>query len=501
MTATFFGLEIGYRALNAQQIALDVTGHNISNASSPTYSRQTANMVVPTPYTTLGYGRQLSLGTGVEVGSITRARSAFIDSQYRSQYSLQQYWTQKQSALQNVEGIVNEPSDNSLHGDMDALWSAFGSLATDPENAGARTVVQERAVALSEGFHQIVTQINSLKNDSENSITVGVNQVNDIAKQISQLNTQIKTAEVNGDNPNDLCDQRDALVDQLSQYFSVTVNESQDPNFTDRVVNNYSVKIGDHYLVQANSAYDTINVSGDPPTLQWNSDSTAVKAGDGSNGDTGSIKASLDNLTYLGKLEGKYDQLAQAVHDAVNQLHQAGYDLYGNLGGDFFDYSDPANPGASTLELAANIQNDPSLIAAASSNSTVAGTNTSADGGNALQIASLKDGWDSIKSLSSFAGFQTSYPDVSSATSFSDYYGSVISGIGVDSQEADRMVSSYGVLVTQSSNQRQSFSGVSLDEEMTNMIQFQKSYTAAARIITTMDDMLNTIVNGMGITR
>lgn len=498
MPSTFFGLELGKRALVAQQLAIDITGHNISNANSPSYTRQIPNLVAPNPYTVMGYSGQLTLGTGVDLGSVTRARDNFTDKQFRNETALQAYWTQKQDGLQKVEGIMNEPTDNSLHGDMDALWAAFGELANNPENAGARTVVQERAIALTEGFHQVVNQIETLKQDSMNSISVNIDQVNTIAKQIGALNAQIKKAEVNGDNPNDLRDQRDDLVDQLSKFFSVTVEETKDQSFTDRTVNNYAVKIGNHDLVR-DSIVSTIKLPVDFTTndVQW-SDGSSVLAGDGHSAQTGSIKADFDVLTYLGDdtngLEGKYNLLAQGIIDVVNDIHKKGYDgeATPQPGGDFFTTTDPTKPGL-TIKLVDAIKNDGTLIAAAAN----PGVDNKADGQNALYLSSLKDGF--LQAQTILGALPTT--EVFSATSFSDYYGATVAGVGVDTQEANRMVSSTSVLVTHLLNQRQSLSGVSLDEEMTNLVRYQKSYSAAARIVTMMDDMLDTIVNRMGTTR
>ena len=496
MPSTFFGLEMANRALMAQQMALDVTGHNISNASTEGYTRQVANLSAPQPYPIGNLGHQVSLGAGVDLSTVSRARDTFVDMQYRNQTALQGYWTSRQDGMQKVEGAMNEPSSNSLHGDMDAFWASFGDLANNPENAGARSVVIERATALAEGFHQVVNQLADITKGFQAAGNVGIDQVNVMAQQISDLNGQIRTAEVNGDSPNDLRDQRDHLVDQLSGYFKVTVTESKDPAFTDRTVNNYSISIGSHVLVN-NSLANSIqapNFSTSPPTLSWN-DNTPVQPGDGNNGNVGSIKSDFDMLSYLSVLKGKYDTLAQGIADAVNSIHQQGYDLNGNPGGAFFTYT--AGDAAATLDVSSTIKADPNLIAAAGAAPASAGSNTAADGDNALKLAAFKDGFSGI--TVGTAPFNT--PTFTQASSFSDYYGAVVAGVGVDGQEADRMVSSTGVLVNHVSNQRQSLSGVSLDEEMINLVRFQKSYSAAARMVTMMDDMLNTIVNGMGITR
>lgn len=187
MNSTFFGLELSRRALEAQQYALDITGHNISNANTQGYTRQVANLTATTPDSIPLLGRNVSLGSGVTLQTISRARDAFIDRQYRWETTKQQYWTSKQGTLQNIEGIMNEPSENSLHDDMDQFWVAWSDLSKDPENVGARSVVRERATTLIDSFHTLSQQITDRQNDLESKVNVQMNQINDFANQIKDL--------------------------------------------------------------------------------------------------------------------------------------------------------------------------------------------------------------------------------------------------------------------------------------------------------------------------
>lgn len=244
MSATFFGLELSRRALASQQAALNITGHNIANANTQGYTRQIANLTATTPDTFPIAGRNLSLGSGVTLETITRARDAFVDRQVRGETSKQQYWGAKQDSLTKVEDILNEPSDYSLSNDMNQFWVAWSSLSKDPENAGARSVVKERTLTLTDSFHAISKQISDKQNDLDSQVNVQISQINVYANQIKDLNDQIKRAEVSGDNPNDLRDSRDNLVDELSKIVSVRVTETPDPNFTDRQVNIFKVDIG-----------------------------------------------------------------------------------------------------------------------------------------------------------------------------------------------------------------------------------------------------------------
>lgn len=510
MGSTFFGLELSRRALEAQQTALNTTGHNISNANTPGYTRQVANLKAFTPDIVNNMGHQMSIGTGVTVTDIGRARNAFVDRQYRWESSKQGYWTTQQDILQKVEGMFNEPSDNSLSSDMNQFWTAWSDLAKDPENMGARAVVRERALTLTDSFHHIAQQITDKQGDIEAEVKVQVHQINNYADQIKSLNEQIKRAEVNGDSPNDLRDKRDQIVDELSQIVTVRVVETKDPKFTDREVNNYKLMIGDETST-VNTLVDdsTVRHLIDPPNpsatgmslIEWkDAPGTDVKLGN----QMGELAANLDlRDNYLVNLGAQFDTLAQGIVDAVNQIHSTGQGLTAitppATGIDFFTIPSSGISGvkASNISINSVIYNETTNTGDLSKIATgiiptPPDTLAVGDGTIAQKISALANGWSTISS---------NIASLSSATSIGDFYGASIAQLGVDVQQANRMKSGEDVLVTQVTNQRESISGVSLDEEMTNLVKFQKSYAAAARMVTMMDDMLNTIVNGMGITR
>lgn len=509
MNSTFFGLELSRRALEAQQTALDITGHNIANANTQGYTRQIASLRATTPDSIPNLGHNISLGTGVTLDYIGRARDSFVDRQYRWESSKQGYWGTQQDMLQKVEGMFNEPSDNSLSSDLNNFWNAWSDLSKDPENMGARSVVRERALALTDSFHHTAQQISDKQGDIEANVKVQVHQINNYADQIKSLNDQIKRAEVAGDNPNDLRDSRDQLVDELSQIVSVRVVETKDPKFTDRSVNNYKVIIGDENSPDNTLVDDsTVRHLIDPPPLsggvsqvQWEDKAgTSVALGN----EMGQLGANLElRDNYLVKLGKQFDTLAQGVVDAVNQIHKTGQGLSASTGIDFFTMTQAngtegavtasaANITASNIRLNSVISSDLSQIATGKITTPVA----VGDGSVAQALSTLATGWSALTDLSS-----TPIASLSSSSSIGDFYGASIAQLGVDVQQANRMKSGEDVLVTHISNQRESYSGVSLDEEMTNLVKFQKSYAAAARMVTMMDDMLNTIVNGMGITR
>lgn len=567
MLSTFFGLELSRRAMETQQTALDITGHNIANANTEGYTRQIASMKVTSPTEIPVLGHNLSLGTGVTLDYIERARDNFVDRQYRWETTKQQYWSTRQDSLQKIEGLMNEPSENSLHDDMDKFWNAWSDLSKNPENMGARSVVRERALALTDSFHHIAQQITDMQKDLDTDIRVQIHQINTNAQQIKDLNDQIKRAEVSGDNPNDLRDKRDQLVDELSKIVSVRVIETKDPRFTDREVNSFKVLIGNdnnqpalvddsitHFLKEPDppgangKPFATVqweegkvDNSATPPQDQWgnkvDSWGNTINLGDKMGALQANIEARGDlngDDGYLTNLMAQFDTLAQGIANAVNIIHRKGQglsaetqtDANGPLGIDFFTDGTESSPyvtpaslpsvTAASIELNSTINNDLGRIATGEIPKTSDTPPAHAldadglplvtvgDGSIAQSVSSLSGGWTALQTEITSGMFGTSNGvnlGPVPAASFGDYYGANIAQLGVDVQQANRMKDGQDVLVTHISNQRESYSGVSLDEEMTNLVKFQKSYAAAARMVTMMDDMLNTIINGMGITR
>ncbi len=539
MSSSFFGLELSRRALASQQAALNITGHNIANANTQGYTRQVGNLSTTTPYTVSSNGKSISYGSGVTLDTVNRARDTYVDRQFRGETSKQQYWAGRQDSLQKVESVLNEPSDNSLHSDMDEFWNAWSDLSKNPENMGARSVVRERALTLTESFHNIAQQVSDMRENLDSSIRVQVHQINSYGQQIKDLNDQIKGSEVNGDNPNDLRDQRDLIVDQLSKLVSVRVIETKDPRFTDRDVSNFKVIIGNENSAENNTLIDdsTVRFLEEPPPQKmingynsslvvWSDDSSPVKKDVDLGTKLGILAANIEVRDIdLPKFGEQFDKLAQGIASAVNALHQTGQGLTaeGDVGINFF--TDGSNPPsstppalpvitASTITLNVEIDGDLSRIATGTiplDNSTPPPTHTLdadgnplvtvGDGNIARALSSLSGGWSALEGLIAAGKFGAVGQTPVSGASLSDYYGSNVAQMGVDVQQANRMKAGQDVLVVHLSNQRESISGVSLDEEMTNLVKFQKSYSAAARMVTMMDDMLDTIVNRMGMTR
>lgn len=516
MYSSFFSLELANRALSSYQSALNVTGHNIANANTAGYTRQIANIQACRPLSLQASGRQLTLGTGSSMDNVLRSRDYYLDRQFRWETSKYQYWVGKQEAMNMVEGLLNEPSDYSLHNDMDKFWNAWSELATNPQNMGARSVLRERAMTIVDTFHHIDQQISDLQKDLNASVDVAIRQINTIANQIKELNTQIKRAEVGLDNPNDLKDQRDALVDELSKLVPVRVIESQDKSFTDRTVGIYKVVIGNESDIN-NVLVDDQQVrylQSDPVPETDGFYRVAWEGVDAADSDNwadlgigmGKLQATIETRdNYLEELREQFNALARGIAEAVNALHRTGMGLKTEpdlVGIDFFTKGADAEFTAANITVNSVIVGDVDAIATGQISVDGDGNYVveAGDGSVALGIASLSSGWESLKAQIDNGDFGAVGQKPVNAASFGDYYGAVIAQMGVDTQQCERMAEGQSVLVNHMFNQRESTAGVSLDEEMANLVRFQKSYAAAARIVTIFDSMLEQIL-AMGITR
>ncbi|HDP70444.1 MAG TPA: flagellar hook-associated protein FlgK [Actinobacteria bacterium] len=465
MSSAFFGLEIGMRALRAQQRALDVTAHNIANANTPGFTRQRAELTTTPPFPMPEYNRPLiagQVGTGVTVESIQRARDAFLDVQIRRENLSLGEWKAVKETLGQIEVIFNEPSEAGLDKVFADFWNAWHELSKNPESLVARASLREQSVTLTNAVNHVYFQLDELRNNLDGNVEIQVDKVNTIARQIADLNKQIMKIEISGDNANDLRDKRDLLLDELSEIINFTATETDDGGMVIYIrgrpllVNDKIVEL----TTQANPLNDGLL------DVVWSDDLSLVQV------EKGNLKGTLDARdNYIPYYMGELDVLAGTIITEVNAMHNVGFALDGvTTGLDFFT-------GIGAVDIAVNpIFSDLTLIAASQGGEA-------GDGLNALGIAQLKD------ALIMAGG----------TTTFGEYYESLVAILGVKSQEASRLVKNEELLVEQLTNRRESVSGVSLDEEVVNMLKYQRAYQAASRVITVMDEMLDRLINNTGL--
>lgn len=507
MRSTFSGLETARRGMFTQQTALHVTGQNIANASTPGYSRQRVNFEPTESFPAVGMNRPElpgQMGTGVKAGSIQRVRDSFLDVQYRGENNKLGYWQTTESVFQQLEEVMNEPSETGLSKTMDLFWGALQDLATNPTNDGARSVVVQRGIAVSETFKYLSSTIKNIKEDTKNEIDVTVKEVNSLAKQLADINAQIADVEPHGYLPNDLYDKRDRLIDQLSGLVNVKVEYVKNSGkplaegqAVIKLMNDDGTEAGT--LVTEDSfkeltvnfdgiedSVKTISLDGAPITFDSTGKLQALIEAYGYEDSTGSVKGVFSNML------NELDTLAYTFASKFNEIHSSGWspieiDSGTHEANLFFVGPDGTTLGsqkdfAANMSILQKIKDNPDYIATADASNLTKG-----DAKNVLALA------DVINEQLNYSG------NPGEEANFRSYYESIIGDMAVDSQQAVRLSGNSETLRQAVEERRLSVSSVSLDEEMTNMIQFQHAYNASARMITVVDEILNKIINGMGI--
>ncbi|NOZ55979.1 MAG: flagellar hook-associated protein FlgK [Calditrichaeota bacterium] len=449
-------LELSKQALMVQQAVSNVIGNNVANVNTPGYSRQTA-LLVPAPTVRSLWG---PIGTGVDLARVKRHRDAFLDQQYRQSTAKQSRWQAMSKTLAQVETIFNEPGDTGLQATMDAFWNAWSELANDPENETARVVVREKAKTMIGAFHRASNYLRNQILAIDEEVGSTLSEVNTLLKNIAELNGQIQSLEAQGGPANELRDERDRFIDQLSQYLDTRVIEEK--NGTVRVL------VGTSVLIQGTKAGQITGKKeqkGDlAVTVLYDPSGRELSP---SQGKLAGLLEMRDEVlpSYLQKL----DDVAGAIVKEVNLRHRLGYTMDGDEAGDFFAASGTT---AGSISLSSAVEADVRAIATSSDG-------TAGDNSVALAIAKLRS--DLVMS----DGQQT----------ITSYYAALVSQVGIDASDASDALANQEVVTNTLEQQKQSVQGVSLDEEMAELIKFQHAYAASAQVINVVDEMTKVVLS------
>ena len=463
MPGTFFGIEIGRTGLAAAQIGQDVTGHNIANAGTPGYSVQSLDQVAADPFATVDLTtlpQPGSLGTGVLPTGIQRARNQFLDNQVRDASATLQFQTSQSDALKQVDDAFGEPSDTGLNAALNGFFNSFQDLANNPEDLGIRATTIQKGDALARVFQGVQSRLTSVANSLSGQVSTDVQSLNDAAGQIAALNVTIKQEKALGQSPNDLLDRRDVLLDQISGLANVSVQQN-----TDSTVN---VSVGGVNLVLGTDA--------NPVTL-----SSLTAQGDLKNGQLAGLAQAQ---TQVASYQGQLNTLAASLVSQTNAVHQSGAGLDGTTGLAFF--SATAGQEANTIAVNPTLVAHPEeLAAAAVPTSSASPIPPPGDASNAVLLAGLKD-----KTV-------TTLGDPLRGKTLQSFYQQTVSDAGGRAASAKTAAASAQANDTQVTQQRSSVTGVSTDDEMINMMKYQRAYQASARVVQTMDDMVGTLINNL----
>ena len=473
MLGLFGTLNLAARSMQAQMTGVEVSGHNLANVNNPAYTRQRVvletNTAIPT-----GIGME---GTGVKVAAIQQIVSTLLNGQIQTQSGVGSYWSTQQNLLQSAQNGLNEflnssgstdatsststatTANSSLSTLLTGFFNDFSAVASS-DTPGNRQKLVGDAQSLAQAFNGATTQISTARTAANTSITNDVDSANKLLADVASLNTQISRAEFTGGEANDLRDSRQQDLENLAKITNFTTSTG-----TNNTVN---ISIGGQTLVSGQNVQDTLQAydASSSGGGQW-----LIRTATGQVPLTltsGSIQGAIDVRDgALTDLQTNINSLATTVISQVNTLHNAGFNSTGGNGNTFFTGSN-----AATISVNASLVNDPSLVQTAST-STASG-----DTSVALAIAQLAN------SSQTALGGQT----------FSQAYSQIVGHLGDSVKTANDQVDGQTAVAAMLTTQRSSVSGVSLDEEMTNMMSFQKAYTASAEVVKTVDAMLQTVL-------
>lgn len=596
MVSAFHGMNTLLRSLQSQQQAMDTTNHNIANANTEGYSRQTASMAATSAFTVAGSNRPggvaLQLGSGVTVTQVQRARDLFVDLELRDQSQSGEQWETLAAGLRQIEGLFNEPSDQGLQKLVSNYFNAWSDLSNNPESNATRSVVRAGGEALAVGFNDIGQSLAQTRQAFDGAVTGKVAEVNDLAAQVAGLNSQIVQLTGLGDQPNDLRDKRDVVLDRLVDLTGATYKESSTGSVT--------VLVGGRTLVNDTRA-TPITLESRPLAsgtnihrLAWSHDNADVTI---PGGEIAGLLQLRDEI--VPQKMRQLDQLASRIAGTVNDQHRQGNGI-GAAAASVSNFFDPmtvttalsgtglandltagtvtvggqavavtpssqtlndvmlaittaveATPGTvpgsatwaldsasgklsvsytsttqvafgapgdtSTLLASLGLQGAPTTVSAAGPPPTytvtgldalplVSAARLSVDQAIKNDLAAIAAGGGASpttgpgdnRNALTIAGLQRTRFAALGEASFTDFYAGTVAALGAETRQAEETSAHHALLTQHLEQRRESTSGVSLDEEATRIIQYQRAYQAAARGISALDEMLETIILRMG---
>lgn len=476
MAGIFSSFNAANKGLIAQQTALQTVSHNISNANTEGFSRQRVDLKADIAYNYVGVGQ---LGTGVKMESIVRLVDEYVSKQIRQENGTLQQYTTKAQVLDQLEVIFNEPSDTALNFNLGEMFDSWQELSSNPESLSSKTIVVEKSKTLTDTLRHMASQMDSLIDETKGQIKKNVQDMNSTVRDLDSLNKQIFNISLKGQIPNDLLDQRDLMLQELSStidfnatfdtYGRVTLslNSSPDP-------------IGILSTTEGAKAVH-VDVEGSDILFSVEGHEVAVNSG--------VIKGNVEALGDLQIRRAELNTFAKTMAEAVNTVHSGEVNSEDKL---FFIF----DGDVSTIRIDDAILQDNSLVRAGKEDDSPEG-----DGSRALAIARLRNTKLSFQEDATieYDNDTMMIKNQVGGSTIEGAYSDIITKVGISKEHADNMVSNQGVLLDQLEQRRESTSGVSIDEEVTNLIKYQKSYEANARVISVLSEMLDTLINRTGV--
>lgn len=509
MRSTFYGIEIARTGVMVSQKGLDVTGHNIANVDTAGYTRQRLVTTAYDPYSATMKFKSVELGAvggGSRVMILDQIRSSFLDRQYRTQQTQYSYWSTRTQGLTYVEALFEGEESASINQGILDLFNAFNTLATEANDGAQREVVQSAGQALCDSLNQIYDRLVEQQENQNLAVETVVKEINDIAENIAQLNKAIYYYELDGQPANDLRDKRNLLLDQLSELADITYKETDDNKLVVTLAGEELVNYTTTKTLSTQERVDALSGStfSDPCWIDDTTDPPTVTVLDADDfgGELGAHLNLRDNDTSstpgIPYFMEQLNILARAIVETVNAVHSQGYTHPASgsesvTGINFFDMPDDdlSKVTAGNISLSAEVLDNIYNIAA----STVKIVLAAPDGDNYLQEGNQNNA-KLLYGILNQTDIELS--DGTSIGGLRSFIDGIVLKVATTLKQSKDYESNHQTQLLSVDTQRQSVSGVSLDEEMTNLIKYQHAYSGAARVMTAMDEALETLINKMG---
>lgn len=471
MSGLFSTLNTANKGLMAQQTSLHTVGHNISNMKTKGYSRQRVDTQADLAFNYSGVGQ---LGTGVKMQSIERITNQYVERQMREEGGTLAQFEANSEAIDQLEIVFNEPSETGLNFNLGEMFASWTELSKNPEISTSKTVVVEKSKTLSDTINHMAKQMDTLRSDTVIQVEENVKDFNQKLETLDKLNEQIAYVTMRGQSPNDLLDQRDLLLKEMSEIvdFDVEFDRLQRAKIT----------IDDQEVLDFREITNRLEVE---KTEQKKGDDYSIQklevkvAGQKIDPEKGRIKGYLDSLDQIDDAMDELDNFAFGMAKAINDIHKDG----GNGKAlDFFDIEGDVAGLSFKIKVNDKINKNHSLV-------NVGNPELEGDGSIALNISNLRH--EPIE-------FTTKSGEKEDAT-IQSKYASIVTEVGIIKEHSDHMIVNQKTLLNQLTRRREAASGVSLNEEVSDLVQFQSAFNANAKVIATIAEMLDTLIHRTGV--
>ncbi len=464
-------MTVGRRSMMNSQTGLHTVGHNIANKETEGYSRQRTE----TYSNGAEGGGKRRIGLGARAATVRRINNPYLERQLGNEKSELATAQGRQQGLGRLEQIYNEQTVEGFNASMTSFFNAFRELSTNPESMPRRTAVRAAGETLVNDFHNIHSQLEEVGKDVNSQLQISVHDINSMTEEIASLNKQVQEVEISGGWANDERDRRDLLLKKLGEEVDIKWSEGEDSTVTVSTAKDALLVVGGeaNHLEAVSTPAREGKGEGDYDIVFYHHDyaEPLVLTDRIQGGRLGGLLSVRSG--ELNGLKHDMDNLAYTIASEVNGMHAQGFNAYNQTGVNFFEPLNGANGAAQYLSMNQDIKVDSGRISAGRD------PNRPGDNRVAVEIAELQYG----------------KPVFDGSLTLDEFYNGIVGELGIKTQAANRKAEVQKNVVDQLSNLRESISGVSLDEEAAKMIEMQKQFDAAARLIRTADEILETVIN------